>query len=133
MASSPGHLIDLMATCVDVGGATYPAEHNGNQITPLEGKSLAPVFETGSREEHSGIYWEHEGNRAVRQDNWKLVSRWNKEDGGQWELYDLKADRTEMNDLASSNPTKVAELTTMYDTWSTRAKVVPWKSWEKQA
>jgi arylsulfatase len=129
MAGSPGHLIDIMATCVDVGGATYPTEHNGNQITPLEGKSLAGVFDTGSREEHDALYWEHEGNRAVRQGNWKLVSRWNKEDGGQWELYDLKADRTEMKNLAAGNASKVAELRAMYDAWAARANVVPWRLW----
>ena len=89
-------------------------------------------IETGSRSGHDGIFWEHEGNRAVRQGKWKLVSRWNKEDGGQWELYDLDADRTEMKNLAASNPEKTAELVKMYEDWAQRAGVVEWKSWEKE-
>ena len=74
--TQPGHLIDIMATCVDVAGAEYPEEFEGNAITPLEGKSLLPVFEGKTRAGHEAIFWEHEGNRAVRQGKWKLVSRY---------------------------------------------------------
>ncbi len=130
MTDAPGHLIDIMATCCDVGGATYPAEHDGHQITPLEGQSLAPVFDTGTRPGHDAIYWEHEGNRAVRQGKWKLVSRWTP-GGGQWELYDMEADRTEMNNLAEAEPDRVAEMTRMYQAWAERSEVVPWMSWRK--
>ncbi len=129
MSAAPGHVIDLMATCVDAGGAEYPSSHNGNQITPLEGKSLTPAFDSGAREGHEAIYWEHEGNRAVRQGKWKLVSRWNQDDGGRWELYDLEADRTEMNNLAGSNAAQAAELEQMYEAWAERANVAPWRSW----
>jgi arylsulfatase len=121
-ASRPGHLIDIMATCADVGGAKYPETFNNNRITPLEGKSLRPNFEGRERQPHAGIYWEHEGNRAVRAGNWKLVSRY----PDKWELYDLEADRTEMNDLSSANPGKAAELEQMYQAWAKRAHVVPW-------
>ncbi len=130
LTHEPGHLIDIMATCCDVGEAEYPSTHNGNAITPLEGKPLTPVLETGERAPHEAIYWEHEGNRAIRQGKWKLVSRWRKSDGGQWELYDLEADRTETNNLIASNPDKAAELQQMWDAWAKRANVVPWKSWE---
>jgi len=132
MNPEPGHLIDIMATCVDVAGAAYPAEFNGAPITPLEGKSLAPVIRGGEREPHEAIYWEHEGNRAVRQGKWKLVSRWNEDGGGQWELYDLEADRTEMNNLAAGNPEKAAELAGLYESWASRSQVAPWRSWEKE-
>jgi len=114
----PGHLIDLMATCVDVGGAEYPKDK-----TPLEGKSLAPIFRTGRRDGHEAIYWEHEGNRAVRMARWKLVARHKDE----WELYDLEADRTEMNDLASKEPQRVKMMVAKYDAWAARAHVDPWK------
>ena len=89
----PGHVIDLMATCLDVAGADYPATHSGHGIKPLEGKSLRPVFETGTRKGHEAIYWEHEGNRAVRQGQWKLMSRYDKPQAkhGDWQLYDLGA------------------------------------------
>ena len=131
LSHQPGHLIDLMATCLDVAGADYPATFGGQDITPLEGQSLVPIFEGRQREGHEAIYWEHEGNRAVRQGNWKVVSRYGPTTGGAWELYDLEADRTETHDLAATNPEKVAELTAMYEAWARRANVVPWKSWER--
>ncbi|MDA1313497.1 MAG: arylsulfatase [Acidobacteria bacterium] len=131
LTNAPGHLIDIMATCVDVAGAEYPSTFSGNEITPLEGKSLVPVFERGEREGHEAIYWEHEGNRAIRRGDRKLVSRYGQPTGGAWELYDLAADRTETINLAESHPDEVAELSEMYEAWARRADVVPWKSWQR--
>ncbi|MHC4679081.1 MAG: sulfatase-like hydrolase/transferase [Planctomycetota bacterium] len=117
----PGHLIDIMATCVDVAGAEYPSEYKGNKITPMEGKSLVPAF--GNKPiERQAIYWEHEGNRAVRQGKWKLVSR----HPGEWELYDLEADRTELDNLAEKYPARVQQLNTLYESWAARCGVQPW-------
>ena len=117
----PGHLIDIMATCVDVARAQYPSEYKGKKITPMEGRSLVPAF--GNKPiEREAIYWEHEGNRAVRQGKWKLVSR----HPGKWELYDLEADRTELNNLIEKNPAKAEELKAMYEAWAKRAGVQPW-------
>ena len=121
LRAQPGHLIDIMATCVDLSDANYPAEYKGNKIYPMEGRSLAPAFDNEPIEREA-IYWEHEGNRAVRKDNWKLVSR----HPGGWELYDLKADRTELNNLAEKNPQKVAQLKTLWESWAKRAGVQPW-------
>ena len=120
--SSPGHLIDLMATCVDVAGATYPSTFAGTAIKPVEGLSLRPVWEKGKRAGHAEIFWEHEGNRAVRQGKWKLVSRHQ----FPWALYDLEADRSELNDLALKQPAKTAELQAKYAAWAKRAEVLPW-------
>jgi arylsulfatase len=128
ISSEPGHLIDIMATCLDAGRAKYPREHDGNGITPLEGKSLVPVFRGGRRQGHHAIYWEHEGNRAVRAGKWKLVSRY----PDSWELYDLEADRTEMNNLASRNASKAAELERAYNAWAQRANVVPWNELKRR-
>jgi arylsulfatase len=122
------HLIDIMATCVDAAGAEYPSEFNGNAITPLEGKSLLPVLEGGQRAGHDALYWEHEGNRAVRQGNWKLVSQFSNRN--RWELYDLEADRTEIKNLIDDQSTKAEELIALYDAWAGRAQVAPWRSWE---
>ena len=61
---------------MDCGSAPSPASESAAPIKPLEGKSLRPVFETGTREGHEAICWEHGGNRAVRQGQWKLVSRY---------------------------------------------------------
>jgi arylsulfatase len=123
LTPQPGHVIDLMATCLDVAGAQYP----GN-VTPLEGKSLVPVFQGKRRKPHDAIFWEHEGNRAVRQGKWKLVSR----HPDAWELYDLEADRTEMNDLSKRHPGKVNDLRARYDAWAARCSVQPWDKIRKR-
>ena len=117
-----GHIIDVMATCVDAAGATYPKTHKGKAVTPFEGESLLPIFRNGTRAGHEAIFWEHEGNRAVRQGKWKLVSA----HGKPWELYDLDADRTELNDLSSKHPDKARELEALYGAWAKRCHVLPW-------
>ena len=117
-----GHIIDVMATCLDAAGAEYPKTHKDKAVTPLEGKSLLPIFRNGSRRGHDALFWEHEGNRAVRRGKWKLVSA----HGGPWELYDLEADRTELNDLADKHPDKVDEMKALYESWAERCGVRPW-------
>jgi arylsulfatase len=118
----PGHLIDLMATVVDVAGATYPKTFHGRAITPLEGVSLRPAFAGQPLGRQAPLFWEHEGNAAVRAGDWKLVRR---EFRGAWELYDLARDRTEMRDLAAAQPARVAELAAAWETWARRADVLP--------
>lgn len=118
----PGHIIDIMATCLDVAGIRYPKTFKGKELIPLEGKSLLAIFKGKQRDGHEAIYWEHEGNRAVRQGKWKLVAAHN----DPWELYDLEADRTELNNLAAQYPQKVEQLKAMYETWAKRCDVLPW-------
>ncbi len=126
-----GHLMDIMATCVDVAGARYPKTFDGHEITPMEGTSLAPLFAGQLAQGHpEGLYWEHEGNRAVRLGNWKLVSKRSAPENGRWELYDMAADRSELNDLASAMPEKVDELAGMWRAWADRVGVVEWQSWD---
>ena len=86
---TPTHLIDIMATALDLAGAEYPSDGK----IPLEGTSLKPAFQGAVIERGKPIFWEHEGNRAVRDGKWKLVAKGVK---GAWELYDMEADRTEM-------------------------------------
>jgi arylsulfatase len=112
----PSHLIDIMATCVDLAGAEYPAGS-----TPLAGKSLVPVF-AGKPIERDALYWEHEGNRAIRVGDWKLVAKHK----APWELYDMQADRTELHDLAAKMPERVRELSAKWDAWADRAGVLPY-------
>jgi arylsulfatase len=112
---------------VDVAEAKYPAKHNGKAITPLEGKSLRPIFEGKKREGHEAIFWEHEGNRAVRMGKWKLVAKHR----GEWELYDMEADRTEMTDLASKHKERVEEMKAKYEAWAKKAGVEPWEKVQK--
>ena len=82
-----GHIIDVMATCVDLCGAKYPAKVGETAITPMEGKSLRPAF-AGRPLDREYLAWEHQRNRAIREGKWKLVAKANKD----WELYDLEAD-----------------------------------------
>ncbi|MGB7329699.1 MAG: arylsulfatase [Rubripirellula sp.] len=119
---TPSHLIDLMATAIDLAGADYPATFHDNQpIKPMEGKSLVPTF-TGKSVEREAIYWEHEGNRAIRVGNDKLVA---KGKNGKWELYDIATDRSEQNDLSSKNPERAKELAAMWMAYAKRANVLP--------
>ena len=119
--NTPTHLIDIMATCVDLGKATYPAEYNNNKIIPIEGKSLTPVFKNDTMEARQ-IFFEHEKNRAIRDGKWKLVA---KGLNGKWELYDMEKDRTEMHDLAAKMPAKAKELEDAWEAWAKRAFVKP--------
>jgi arylsulfatase A-like enzyme len=117
-----GHLIDVMATCVDVSGSEYPKTHRGREVRPLEGKTLRPIFTEGKRAGHEYLFWEHEGNRAVRAGRWKLVA----EHKGPWELYDMESDRTELHNVASANTEIVSRLSAEHDKWAARNEVVPW-------
>ena len=117
----PGHVIDIMATCVDLAKTKYPGKYKGRDITPVEGKSLAPIFSRGKRQGHEAIYFEHYGNRAIRKGAWKLVGL----GGKPWELYDLESDRTETENLAAKHPERVKELEELWNAWAKRAKVSP--------
>ncbi|TZF82280.1 arylsulfatase [Pedobacter sp. BS3] len=105
---TPAHLIDLMSTCIEVAGASYPTTFEGNDISPTPGKSLFPVF-TGkiNGQLHDELFWEHNGAAALRQGNWKIV-RVDAKSG--WELYDLSQDRSETSNLAAKYPEKVADM-----------------------
>jgi len=118
----PGQLTDIMATCLDVAGADYPTQFNGNDIVPLEGTSLLPIFHDQPNHKEA-LIWEHEGNKAIRRGRWKLVCKY----PGDWELYDLVENRTETNDLAEEHPEIVDELGAMHDAWAERCGVKPWE------
>lgn len=122
LESQPSHLIDIMATCVDLAGAKYPLEFDGQAIQPMEGVSLTAAFAGESLNRPQPIFWEHEGNRAIRMGDWKLVSK----HPGDWELYDFSVDRTEMRDLAAQQPERVKEMSAIWDAWADRVGVLPW-------
>jgi arylsulfatase len=122
LRTQAGHLIDIMATCVAVAGAKYPEEFNGNQIKPMEGTSLVPAFDNLPIQREA-IFWEHEGNRAVRVGQWKLVA---KGPAGKWELYDIAKDRSELHDLAEQHPDRVKSMTAQWEAYARRANVLPW-------
>jgi arylsulfatase len=123
-----GHVIDIMPTLVDVGGATYPTELNSKAILPMEGRRLVPAF-TNKPIDREALFWEHEGNAAVRVGDYKLVRLGRK---GPWELYDMKTDRTELHDLSSTLPDKAADLAAKWEAWADRVHVRPYPDTEKK-
>jgi len=122
LESQPAHLIDLMATCLDLAEAEYPREIAGRTIQPLEGVSLRPALAGQPLRRTQPLFWEHEGNRAVRDGDWKLVAKHR----GDWELYDLAADRTEMHDLAAQQPDRTKQMAEQWQAWADRVGVAPW-------
>ncbi|MEY4387781.1 MAG: Arylsulfatase [Verrucomicrobiota bacterium] len=102
----PGHLIDLVPTALEVSGAMRPTEVAGLPVPALPGKSLVPDFTRDGAVKRDSLWFYHDGHRAARAGDWKLVGK----SGEPWELYNLKDDRSETRNLAAKNPTKVAEL-----------------------
>jgi arylsulfatase len=118
-----GHVVDVMATVLDAAGASYPAERGGHATAPLAGASLLPALE-GEDFERGPVFFEHEGNRAVRDGRWKLVSRY----PGPWELYDMEADRSETRDLAGERAEEVERLSGLYRDWAEANDVLDWEA-----
>lgn len=117
-----GHVIDIMPTLLEAAGAEYPREYRGQPILPPEGRSLVPIFRGERWAEPRWIFWEHEGNRAVRYGKWKLVAGHNEP----WELHDMEEDRTEARDLAGDLPQIRKELEEAWQAWAERVGVRPW-------
>ena len=118
-------MIDLMPTCVELASATYPDTFQGHPIKPMEGKSLVPTL-TNQPLERGPVFWEHEGNRAVRDGQWKLVAK--RPLGGQsadWELYDIDMDRSELNNVANIYPERVQRMAAEWQAYSERTGVFP--------
>jgi arylsulfatase len=113
-----------MATCVDVSGTQYPSVKNNIPVKPPRGISLNDKFKGTTIQQHEFIFWEHEGHGAIRKGDWKLVSD-NPEDESIWELYNLKLDRTETNNLAKEKPDIVKELKGKWEKMAFETKVWP--------
>ena len=117
-----GHIIDFMPTFIEAAGGKYPTEHADTKILPMEGASLIPAITGNTPLGRDIVCWEHHGNRAIRKGDWKLVARGEK---GAWELYDMKTDRTEINNLAADKPKLVKELDALWWKWAERCRVLP--------
>jgi len=115
----PWHFIDVLPTLASVGGANPPAE--------TAGANMAPMF-SGRKVNRPPLFWEHEGSRAVREGKWKITALYPK---GQWELYDIEADRTEQNNLAAQHPARVKRMAAQWEAWAKRNHVIPW-IWEPE-
>ena len=137
----PAHLIDVMPTLVELSGATYPERAGESAITPPEGRSLVGLFSGDAAAAEAfrqrPLFWEHEGNRAMRQGRWKLVASYNDHLGdtseglgdrtGAWELYDMEADRTELRNLAAEQPERLREMAAAHAAWERRIGVRDWQ------
>jgi arylsulfatase len=117
LVETPCHVVDILPTCLEAADAPYPKEKR-----PIEGRSMMPVLAGKALPPHDAIFWEHEGNQAVREGRFKLV----RAHGGPWELYDLEADRTEANDLAPVRTATVQRMSRTYEDWMRRSGVLPW-------
>jgi arylsulfatase len=122
LEKQPGHLIDIMATAVDLAGAAYPKERSGTAILPMEGVSLKPAFAGESLGRKQPIFWEHEGNKAVRDGKWKLVQRHKQP----WQLFDMEADRTEQKDLIKDQAELAKKMEAQWTAWAERTYVDSW-------
>jgi arylsulfatase len=109
-----------MATILDITDTSYPQTYNSHDIFPIEGESLLSVIR-GDKSNHRSLYWEHEGNAAVRKGKWKLVRDY----PGSWELYNMEKDRTELDNLADEYPEKVEDMVEDYENWAERCGVIP--------
>jgi len=114
MTHEPGIIMDLMATCCDVSGSAYPTSFENRTVRPLVGKSLSPILRGGTRNPHEWLFWEHFGNKGVRHGDRKLVAA----KTGEWELYDMKTDRTELHDLSESEPDTAESLDSAWNAWA---------------
>ena len=113
-----------MATCLELADAKYPSNFKGNEIKKTTGVSLVPLFKGLNWTGHPALFFEHEGNRAVRQRDWKLVSNY---PDNQWHLYHMTTDRVEMKDRSKDQPAKVTELIALYNDWALKADVIPFE------
>ena len=135
LVHEPAHVIDLMPTLLEAGGADYPETLGGKPVLPLEGRSLKSLL-TGEPADppvpdnvaairlspERPLFWEHQGNKAVRVGDWKAVAP----NGGRWELYNLAEDRTETWNVAETHAEKTRELATLWRAWADRCGVWEW-------
>ena len=119
----PCHLIDIMPTLLIAAGAHYPLDYKGKTVPLPEGVSLTGVFDGRSTADRGPLFFEHEGNRAVRENQWKLVAV---HPYGPWELYDLFEDPMEMNDVAAKHPQRVQQMSEQWVEWAERTGALPW-------
>ncbi len=119
----PGHLVDLMPTFLELADATYPETYEGSEINPMQGVSLEPAFRGNAFDREEPLFFEHEGNRALRDGRWKVVA---KNPTGDWELYDMEADRTETNNLADEHPERVKDMVQKWESMARRFNAIPW-------
>ena len=124
---APAHIIDFVPTVLELAGLSSPQNWGGQTRPALPGKSMVPLLKRDATIPRDALYWQHEGNRALRLGDWKLVSE--SENASQWELYNLKRDRIESKNLAPSQPDRVKQMSAAWqqkdDEFRRQAGAVP--------
>lgn len=118
------HVIDILPSCLDLAGASYPDSINGLKTIAPSGVSMLPLLKGNTDEIHDTLYWEHQRGRAIRTGDWKMSAL----PRGEWELYRITEDHTEMNDLSAKYPEKVQELNAAWTRWAKQMGVKMTKS-----
>jgi arylsulfatase A-like enzyme len=114
-----GHVMDILPTCLELSGIVYPEMFRGNELCLPDGNSMIPLISGDISTTNDTLYWEHSGGKAIRTGNWKMAAL----PGEEWELFDLSADRTEMNDLSAIHPDRVEEMNALWEAWEERMKI----------
>jgi arylsulfatase len=122
VAHAPCHVIDILPTILSATALAYPAELGGEAIQALDGENLMPLLEGRNWKRERPLFWEHEGNCAVRIGDFKLVRKFNQP----WELYNMEDDRTELNDLSARNAPLASGLAREFEEWAHSAGVQDW-------
>ncbi|MFT5304023.1 MAG: arylsulfatase A-like enzyme [Mariniblastus sp.] len=132
IVDSPSHLIDIMPTFLSLATGKYPTTYQTNQIKPMEGVSLQPLFTGQPIVRPSPIGFEHHGNLALRDGRWKIVSAYQAKQPRRWHLYDMQSDRTEQVDLGTQHPERLTKMVNQWQTWADRVGVQTWPFKNKQ-
>jgi arylsulfatase A-like enzyme len=117
---NPAHIIDFLPTFLELAGTDYPKKYNGNDILPVEGKSIVPLLKGKSRAGHKQLAWYWAGNRALREGDMKVVWEGRKK---KWELYNINKDRCEMNDLSADQSKLTNRLADDWYTWAKKVEL----------
>ena len=122
ISHAQAHVSDILPTVLDATGVSRPSMHHGREMLPLDGESFLPLLEGKVWTREHPIFFEHEGNCAVRIGDFKLVREFNKD----WELYNIVEDRTELTDLAAADRKRVDSMKSIYESWACRTGVQDW-------
>jgi arylsulfatase len=128
LRQTPGHVVDIVPTVLELAGVQKPKEWQGEPIPDAPGRSLVPALAKDVTIPRTSLWWLHEGHRAVRVGDWKLVAA----KGDPWELYDLRTDRAEQKNLAAKLPDKVKELERVWQEQTDRYTELAGKTLPKQ-
>lgn len=115
----PSHLIDIMPTILEVTGAEYPKNYNNEEINPVDGVSLFSLANGVVQEREEPLFWQWQNGKAIRKEEWKLVS----DNNGPWELYNMNVDQTETNDVIKKFPKVAQELIVDWEKWITDSEI----------